>query len=268
MSDDEARSASCWSRTAPTSPPRSPSWRRGWPGGGTTAPVAAGRRHRGRRPGHQRRADLRGGRLRGPRRRGRGPRRSGQRGPHREGAARRGRRTPGRTPGWWTPRSSRARWPRSSRPRRARTWRRSGGRGLGGVRVPQGMTTAENAGATVRGPSPSGAEAPSRRRQPGRPPRASPALRRIAQFSRTNSAPAPPPVHRRPVVLDGRHPGVLEDDVGDTGGRAAAARVGADAEGLGGGVRGLADDVVRVRCRRRPRTGPGPGRSRRRPNRP
>ncbi len=46
------------------------------------------------------------------------------------------------------------------------------------------------------------------------------------------------------MVLDRGHPGVLEDDVGDTGGRTALARVGADSEGLGRGVRGLADDVL------------------------
>ncbi|EKX62566.1 hypothetical protein STRIP9103_00453, partial [Streptomyces ipomoeae 91-03] len=40
--------------------------------------------------------------------------------------------------------------------------------------------------------------------------------------------------------------GVLEDDVGDAGGDAAAARGGADAEALGRGVRRLADGVLRA----------------------
>src|SRR5690606_12156068 len=49
--------------------------------------------------------------------------------------------------------------------------------------------------------------------------------------------------HRRVGVLDRGDPAVLEHDVGDPRGGAAGARVGVDAEGLGGGVGGLADDV-------------------------
>src|SRR4051794_35648537 len=48
------------------------------------------------------------------------------------------------------------------------------------------------------------------------------------------------------MVLDRLHLRVFEDDVGDAGGRSAAARIGTDPEGLRGGVGRLADDVVRA----------------------
>ncbi len=57
------------------------------------------------------------------------------------------------------------------------------------------------------------------------------------------ASPTSPQPHRRTVTLDRRHLGVLEQDVGHAGVGPARGRVGVDAEGLGRGVRRLADDL-------------------------